>query len=157
MPDLLLFGEITSGQAAYVVRMADAIRMNDPRNLDRLRIVLNSAGGSVTDALAICDTVGPYKPDILVTGFCGSAANIILQFAGLRLATANAIFNFHGVFAEEWGLGKLSNKKIEAIVVARAGQENFDWAMRTRYFGAPEALEHKLIDQIAENVLYRTR
>jgi ATP-dependent protease ClpP protease subunit len=88
MSSLYLSGDINGEMAGAVLG-----RLDDGLN----RIVLNSSGGSITDAFAIYDAVIGCDIEIVATGACMSAAVIVLLAGRGRYATPNCRFLLHPV------------------------------------------------------------
>jgi ATP-dependent Clp protease, protease subunit len=91
---LNLFGEVNESMAREVL----AAVSKRPKTLE---VFLNSSGGTVGDGLAIYDLLREV-PTVIVkaTGFCASAALLILAGGKYRLATETTSFMFHHAHAD---------------------------------------------------------
>jgi ATP-dependent Clp protease, protease subunit len=96
---LAIFKEIDSSVALEVIATLIAF---DEENSKPIKIWLNTPGGSVIDAMSICDVIEILSSpvDICVTGYCASAGLLILLSAtGKRIATRNSRFYHHSPVA----------------------------------------------------------
>lgn len=95
---VFLTGEINSDNANYVVMQ---LLMLDSINHDDIHLYINSPGGSVSDGLAIIDTMNHIKSDVvtIAIGTAASMAAVILSAGakGKRLALENTNILIHQI------------------------------------------------------------
>jgi ATP-dependent Clp protease protease subunit len=97
---------IDSTVANLVIAQMLFLEHEDPEK--DIYLYINSPGGSVSDALAIYDTMQFIKPDVqtIAIGFAASAAAILLAAGakGKRLALPNAQILIHQIWVPEPGI-----------------------------------------------------
>ncbi len=153
-------------------RVAKAYHLFSSSRIDeRVRIYLNSAGGSVTDGLAIYDIIkaAPFDTQILVTGEACSIAAVILQAATTRVITKHSSMMIHIGTIElpddhprnSKARLQFSDKQdiwIRDILLQRIQERNPDvtkatltkWLDFDKYMTAAEAVKLGLIDEVIE-------
>jgi len=137
-------------------------------NHKRIRVYLNTQGGSVVDGLAIYDHVRQIARiapiEMIANGVCMSMGVIILQAATQRIALPNTRFLLHELQTQQGGslsdvqdvvteAGRLQ-VVLDSILAERTGQDikKLRKTMKRRdyYLDAKEALKYGLIDEIQE-------
>ncbi|QKV92872.1 ATP-dependent Clp protease proteolytic subunit [Streptomyces sp. NA02950] len=139
----------------------------DPRT--DISLYINSPGGSVTDGLAIYDTMQLIPNDVatLAMGFAASMGQFLLCVgtAGKRFALPNARIMMHQPSA---GIGgttadiaiqaenlEFTKKAIERITAAHTGQTEETISRdgdRDRWFTAEQAQEYGMVDRIVDSL-----
>lgn len=131
-----------------------------------ITIYINSPGGSVSDGMAIYDTMQMVKSDIktVCIGRCSSMAAVLLSGGtkGKRYITPNSEVMIHEVSSFNMGkIGELKinyehsntmNERIIKLLANNTGrsikQVRQDIQLKDRWFNAEEALKYGLIDKI---------
>lgn len=135
-----------------------------------ITILLNSPGGSLTDALAIYDTITQISCPVIVhvMGLCASAGLLILSAADYRVASPNTTFYYHQPVMDGSHINSMDNmnhlnehysycKKItDDIIKSRTKIKKTVWNKNFEgktnfYFNSDEAFGFKLIDLISES------
>lgn len=135
-----------------------------------ITVWLNTEGGSLTDGLAIYDTIVNLPSPVLIyaTGLCASAGLIILSAGDYRAATASTTFYYHQPVIEENFINSIkdmdelqsyysaSKEKLDQIIKDKTKMKKSVWnknfeAKTAYYFYADQALEFNLIDKIVES------
>jgi ATP-dependent Clp protease protease subunit len=139
----------------------------DPRS--DISLYINSPGGSVTDGLAIYDTMRLIPNDVstLAMGFAASMGQFLLTVGtpGKRFALPNARIMMHQPSA---GIGgttadieiqaenlEYTKKAIERITAEHTGQSPETIARdgdRDRWFTAEQAREYGMVDRVVESL-----
>jgi ATP-dependent Clp protease, protease subunit len=137
----------------------------DAQSSQPINIVINSEGGDVYPALAIYDAIRRCNSEvhILATGYCMSAATIILQAGTVRKATPHCVLMVHdgqdtlsGTPEDVMRWSKLSARTtttMHHIYASRSGKPASYWKAKCKQdyiLSATESLEEKLIDEIVE-------
>ena len=131
-------------------------------------LYINSPGGSITDSLAIYDTMSFIKPDIatICTGMAGASAAVLLASGtkGKRMSLPNARVLLHQVYGRAEGPSadiqimaheidrqrELINSLICKHTGKRIGTVEKD-TDRDFYMTAGEAIKYGLADQLIEH------
>lgn len=128
-----------------------------------VKIIINSEGGDLSQALAIYDAImrSPCYIEILATGNCMSAATIILQAADKRIVSQNCILMVHDGQDQIMGspedvvnwakFGKLLTNKMYKIYADSSDKSIKYWekkCQRDYILTADEALKEGLADEI---------
>lgn len=159
---IFINGEINNDVSSLVISellYLDSINHND------IYIYINSPGGSVTDGLAIIDTINYIKSDVstVATGLCASMAAVILA-AGTktkRLSLSNSEIMIHQVLGGVEGRAsdvKIQaerilemKKRINSLLAHLTGNNikkiNSD-TEKDYYMSASEAIKYGVIDKI---------
>jgi ATP-dependent Clp protease protease subunit len=151
--------------AASIVAQLLFLQHSDP---DRdIWFYINSGGGSVSDGLAIYDTMQLIEPDVntVCMGMAGSMATVLLTGGakGKRFALPNSTVHFHPAAAGMEGSAPdierfvnelLRLQRLSSELVGNASghtvEEIENYFSRDRFMNAREALEYGLIDQILD-------
>ena len=90
-----LVGRIDDSSVGGAMRDIDSA--NENKDIQAIKLVLASGGGSIYDAIALHDHIkaSEKRVDILAAGYCMSAAVTILQAGEKRLSYPNATFMIH--------------------------------------------------------------
>lgn len=102
---IYLFGEINEESSAGVIQEIHEINDWDHRTLgpgedpEPILLIINSYGGTVTEALAIIDAMdsSPAEVHTLVTGKAFSSAMVIALAGAVRYVTRNSNYMWHSV------------------------------------------------------------
>nr|WP_246357107.1 ATP-dependent Clp protease proteolytic subunit [Pyxidicoccus fallax] len=140
--------------------VAQLLFLENQNPTEDIRLYLNSPGGSVTAALAICDTLEQVKPDVstICVGQCSGMAVLLLALGerGKRFATADARFMLTpmtGGRPEDAPMMERIRQNF-AERLARATNQRVDQVLRDceeeRLMGAREAVHYGLVDEVVE-------
>ena len=164
---IIFLGEdVNSTTASLVVAQLLFLESEDPDK--EINLYINSPGGSVTDGLAIVDTMNYIKYPVSTTciGLAASFGAVLLANGekGKRYATPNAEILIHQPLIGGHGItGQTTDIKIHAenmiktrerlnkILSDRTGkplEQIMQDTERDHYMTAEEALEYGLIDEI---------
>ena len=166
---IFLGEEVNATTASLVVAQLLFLESEDPDK--EINLYINSPGGSVTDGLAIVDTMNYIKCPVntICLGLAASFGAVLLANGekGKRYATPNAEILIHQPLIGGHGIsGQTTDIKIHAeqmvktrerltkILSDRTGQpleKVMEDTERDRYMTAEEALEYGLIDEILVN------
>ncbi len=93
--NIYLFGGINFDSAKSVIQEIDLANKNE--DCKDILITICSGGGSLVAAFAICEHIRLSKKTVncLATGWCGSAAVVVLQYGKERTATEITRFLLH--------------------------------------------------------------
>lgn len=161
---IMLDGPIDSHTASIV--MSELLYL-ESKSKDDITIYINSPGGSVTDGLAIYDTMQYISCDIctIATGMAASMASVILAAGtkGKRFALPNSTVMIHQPLISGGLSGQCTDIKIHAdnLVKTRAKLESIlaehtgkdestinAACERDNYLSAYEAKDFGLIDEV---------
>ena len=162
---IFLSEEVNSASASLVVAQLLFLESEDPDK--DISLYINSPGGSITDGMAIYDTMNYIKCPVstICVGMAASMGAVLLASGtkGKRLATPNAEILIHQPLISGGLAGQTTEIKIHAdhmvktreklnkILSERTGQPleiiNKD-TERDNYMTAEEALKYGLIDGI---------
>ncbi|MEP6915349.1 MAG: ATP-dependent Clp protease proteolytic subunit [Acidobacteriota bacterium] len=165
--DIYLIGDIDKDTARVVI---ERLRELANENSDPITIYLNSAGGNVTDGLAIHDTVQflvsqGLEITVIVQGMAYSMGSVVLQAAspGCRLAFPHSWVMIHEpakwagwqsttAAAQHLDRLKQMQNQIYRILASRAGKPLRQIIRDTKrtdfYLDAEKAREYGLIDRV---------
>ena len=166
---IFLGEEVNATTASLVVAQMLFLESEDPDK--EINLYINSPGGSVTDGLAIVDTMNYIKCPVktICLGLAASFGAVLLANGekGKRYATPNAEILIHQPLIGGHGIsGQTTDIKIHAeqmiktrerltkILSDRTGQpleKVMEDTERDHYMTAEEALEYGLIDEILVN------
>ena len=165
---IFLSEDVNHASASLVVAQLLFLESEDP---DReIYLYINSPGGSITDGMAIVDTINYIKCPVttICVGLAASMGAVLLASGtkGKRYATPNAEILIHQPLIAGGGLsGQTTEIKIHAdhmvktreklnkLLSERTGQDLATIERdteRDRYMTAQEALEYGLIDGIMD-------
>ena len=165
---IFLSEDVNHASASLVVAQLLFLESEDP---DReIYLYINSPGGSITDGMAIVDTINYIKCPVttICVGLAASMGAVLLASGtkGKRFATPNAEILIHQPLIAGGGLsGQTTEIKIHAdhmvktreklnkLLSERTGQDLATIERdteRDRYMTAQEALEYGLIDGIMD-------
>ena len=165
---IFLSEDVNHASASLVVAQLLFLESEDP---DReIYLYINSPGGSITDGMAIVDTINYIKCPVttICVGLAASMGAVLLASGtkGKRFATPNAEIIIHQPLIAGGGLsGQTTEIKIHAdhmvktreklnkLLSERTGQDLATIERdteRDRYMTAEEALEYGLIDGIMD-------
>ena len=161
----MLSEEVNSTTASLIVAQLLYLEAQDPDK--DIQFYINSPGGSVTDGMAIYDTMQYIKCDVstICIGMAASMGAFLLSAGtkGKRLALPNAEIMIHqpsggtrGQASDikiqaEWMLR--TREKLNRILAANTGKSIEQIAIdteRDNFMSAEEALSYGLIDKVIE-------
>ena len=162
---IMLSEEVNSTTASLVVAQLLYLEAQDPDK--DIQFYINSPGGSVTDGMAIYDTMQYIKCDVstICVGMAASMGAFLLSSGtkGKRLALPNAEIMIHQPSAGTQGqvtdmaihLKRLEiiKKRLNGILAANTGrsaEEVTDDCERDNFMTAEEALAYGLIDKVID-------
>lgn len=164
---IMVDGPIDSHTASLVTAQ---LLFLESRSKDDITMYINSPGGSVTDGLAIYDTMQYIGCDVstIVTGMAASMGSVLLAAgtAGKRFALPNAQIMIHQPLISGGLSGQCTDikihaenlvktrEKLESILAKHAGKDVVTVnaaCERDNYLTAAEAKEFGLIDAIIEH------
>ena len=163
---IFLGEEVNPTTASLVVAQLLYLESQDPDK--DIQFYINSPGGSVTDGMAIYDTMQYIKCDVatICVGMCASMGAFLLSSGtkGKRIALPNAEIMIHQPSAGTQGQitdMAIHLKRLEAIksrlneILAKNTGRSLDEVVaateRDNFMSAQEALEFGLIDKIIEH------
>lgn len=164
---IFLAEDVNSASASLVVAQLLFLESEDPDK--EISLYINSPGGSITDGMAIVDTINYIKCPVstICVGMAASMGAVLLASGtkGKRFATPNSEILIHQPLISGGLSGQTTEIKIHAdhmvrtreklnkILSERTGQPleviNRD-TERDNYMSAQEALEYGLIDGILD-------
>ena len=160
---IIFLGEdVNATSAGLVVAQLLFLESEDPDK--EIDLYINSPGGSITDGMAIVDTMNYIKCPVstICVGMAASMGSVLLASGekGKRFATPNSEILIHQPLIGGGGLSGQATEhmvktreKLNKILSERTGQPidviNRD-TERDHYMTAQEALEYGLIDGIME-------
>lgn len=164
---VMLNDEVNSATASLVVAQLLFLEGQDPSK--DISLYINSPGGSVTDGLAIYDTMNYIKCDVstICIGMAASMGAFLLSSGakGKRFALPNSEIMIHQPLIGG-GLGgqqtdimihaknmERTRNRLEAILAENTGKsidEIHAACERDNYMTAQEALEYGLVDKVIE-------
>lgn len=137
----------------------------DAKSAKPIHLLINSAGGDVTEALSTWDIIRSLRSPVIgtVIGNCFSASVLILQACDVRRAMPHSTIMMHEDQSESvtaMPIGELradvnfwhrSADTFRALIAERTGLtsaqiERFE--KQTTYFSAEEAMKHSLLDEV---------
>lgn len=142
------------------------LKLNTLKCKKDITFYINSPGGSVSDGMAIYDTMQMVKSDIktICIGRCSSMAAVLLSGGtkGKRFITPNSEIMIHEVSSFNMGkIGELKinfehsntlNERVIKLLAHNTGKKEKqirnDIQLKDRWFNAEEALKYGLIDKI---------
>ncbi len=162
---IFLGEEVNETTASLVVAQLLYLEAQDPEK--EIQFYINSPGGSVTDGMAIYDTMQYIKCDVstICVGMAASMGAFLLSAGakGRRLALPNAEIMIHQPSAGTQGqitdmaihLKRLETikKRMNEILAENTGrtlEEVTEATERDNFMSAQEALDFGLIDQVIE-------
>lgn len=162
---IMLSEEVNSTTASLIVAQLLYLEAQDPDK--DIQFYINSPGGSVTDGMAIYDTMQYIKCDVstICVGMAASMGAFLLAAGakGKRMALPNAEIMIHQPSAGTQGqitdmaihLKRLETikKRINEILAANTGKPVDVVAAdceRDNFMSAQEALEYGLIDKVID-------
>jgi len=166
---IILSEDVNSASASIVVAELLFLEAQDPDK--DIQFYINSPGGSITDGMAIYDTMNYIKCDVstICVGMAASMASFLLAAGtkGKRLALPNSEILIHQPLIGGGGIsGQTTDVKIHAdhLVYTREKMNRLLSQMtgqsletiqrdteRDNYMTAQQALEYGLIDKVIEH------
>ena len=163
---IMVSGEVNSQMANTV--MAELLFLDAQDSEKDISMYINSPGGSVTDGLAIMDTMNFVKSDVqtIATGMAASMASVLLSAGtkGKRFALPNSTVLIHqpsgGAQGQQTEIEIAATeilktrKRLNQILADNSGQTLAKLQKdteRDNYMTAQEAKDYGLIDEIMTN------
>lgn len=163
---IFLGEEVNATTASLIVAQLLFLEAEDPER--DIHLYINSPGGSITDGMAIFDTMNYIKPDVstICVGMAASMGAFLLAGGakGKRYALPNAEIMIHQPLGGTRGQATdikihadriiAMREKLNEILAERTGQDLETIAKdtdRDNFLTAPEAMEYGLIDKVIEN------
>jgi ATP-dependent Clp protease, protease subunit len=165
---LAFFGDVNTNGSQLLI--SQLLHLESMDGEESISILLNTEGGSLTDGLAIYDTIVNISCPVIImaTGLCASAGLLILSAADYKAATANTVFYYHQPILatsaissteEAYSLSEhyshcqtVTDDIIKKRNKISKTQWNKNFQNKTSfYFNTQKALEFKLIDDIIES------
>ena len=161
---IVFLGEEVNHQTANAV-IAQMLFLESEDSDKDIKFYINSPGGSVTDGLAILDTMNIVKPDVstICVGLAASMGAVLLSAGakGKRYALPNSEIMIHQPSGGAKGQATeieivaeniiKTKKKLTSIIAENCGQEYDKVYMdmeRDHYMDAKETLAYGLIDEV---------
>lgn len=162
---VILSGEVNEVKAALITSQLLYLEGQDPEK--DINLYINSPGGSVTDGLAIYDTMQYIKCDVstICLGMAASMGSFLLAAGtkGKRLALPNSEVMIHQPSGGARGQAsdiiisaehiKRTRKRLNKILSERTGQpiETIEIDTdRDNFMTAQEAVEYGIVDKVIE-------
>ncbi|APX72335.1 ATP-dependent Clp endopeptidase proteolytic subunit ClpP [Companilactobacillus allii] len=163
---IMLSGEVNSQMANTVI--AELLFLDAQDSEKDISMYINSPGGSVTDGLAIVDTMNFVKSDVttIATGLAASMGSVILSSGtkGKRFALPNSTILIHQPLGGAQGQQTeieiaaqeilKTRKRLNHMLADNSGQ-SFEKLQkdtdRDNYMTSQEAKDYGLIDEIMTN------
>ena len=160
---IMLSEEVNDTTASLIVAQLLYLEAQDPDK--DIQFYINSPGGSVTDGLAIYDTMQYIKADVstICVGMAASMGAFLLSAGtkGKRICLPNAEVMIHQVLGETRGqetdiqiearhMAKIK-KTLTEIIAKNCGktyEQVYDDCERNNWMSAEEAKEYGLIDSV---------
>ncbi|MCE5272173.1 ATP-dependent Clp protease proteolytic subunit [bacterium] len=162
---ILLSSEIDDNLANLIVAQLLFLEAEDPGR--DINLYINSPGGSMTNALAVYDTMQFVKPDVstICTGMAGASAALLMSAGtrGKRMCLPSTRFVLHQVY------GAAEGPAVDVLIAAREVErqrEAFNTLLsqhtgrtakkieketeRVFYLSAEEAIEYGLVDRVIQ-------
>ena len=165
---LSFFGDVSKERAQTFI--SQLLHLCEEDEEEPITVWLNTSGGSLTDGLAIYDTIKNISCPVLIytTGLCASAGLIILCAGDYRIATESTVFYYHQPVMDDTSINSskdmdelqkfynFSREKMDGIIKQKTKLRKATWnkyfeGKTSYYFSSKDALKFKLIDKIAES------
>ena len=153
---IVLSDEVNSQTASLVV--AQLLFLEGQDNEKDINLYINSPGGSVTDGMAIYDTMQYIKCDVstICIGMAASMGAFLLSSGakGKRICLPNAEVMIHQPLGQAQGQATeilRTKEKLNTILAANCGKSVEEIARdteRDNWLTAQEALEYGLVDKV---------
>jgi len=159
-----IFGEID--RAMCLTTISQLLEM-DTEKEDTIYIYINSDGGTLTDSLAIYDTIRMIQSRVvtIAIGSCASGALLILLAGDTKISCPNTLYYYHqAIFPSDVFLSKhqatsVSNaykiyqERYDSILLDRTKMKKHLWNKHFKdststYFTAKDALKFNIIDMV---------
>lgn len=162
---IIIVGEINADSAMSIIIELLALSQESDEDIT---MYINSPGGSVTDGLAIYDTMNLIKPRVftICVGLAASMGAFLLSSGtkGCRYALPHSEIMIHQplggvnftqqsnmqIYAERLAESRATIEKILALNTGRNVEQIHQDCDRDNYLSAEEALEYGLIDKIVK-------
>ena len=163
--NIAFFGPVCKETTLPFISQLLHLSEEDPE--EPIVVWLNTEGGSLTDGLAVYDTIVNLSCPVLVyvTGLCASAGLIILAAADYRAATKSATFYYHQPVIEDNMINSIKDmdelqkyyqtckQQMDAILRNKSKMKKPLWnknfeGKTSYYFFSEDALRFNFIDKI---------
>ena len=159
-----IFGDID--RETSLMTISQLLDMDSEKN-ETIYIYINSDGGTLTDSLAIYDTIRMIRSEVVTIsiGSCASGALLILLAGDTKISCPNTLYYYHqAIFPSDVFLSKhqatsMSNaytiyqERYDSILLERTNMKKHLWNKHFKdstatYFTAKDALKFNMIDHI---------
>ena len=160
--------EVISETITPLISQILELEQMDPE--EPIYLYLNTEGGSLTDGLALYDTIKNVSCPVIVivTGLCASAGLVILSAADYAMATSNSVFFYHQPIISPGPINSVSDMQslsshydycstvADDILKKKTKMKKTIWNNNFKdktsfYFDADKALEFNLIDSLVKS------
>jgi ATP-dependent Clp protease protease subunit len=165
---LAFFGDVNEDRSRLLI--SQILHLEQLSETDPITIHLNTQGGSLTDGLAIFDTIKQVSCPVIIvtTGLCASAGLLILSGGDYKLSTENTVFFYHQPVMSDSSVTSMNEmisfsdhyqscKHIaDSIILKNSKMKKSIWNANFKnktsfYFNAEQALSFNLINDIVES------
>jgi len=165
---LAFFGDVNEDRARLLI--SQILHLEQLSETEPITIYLNTQGGSLTEGLAIYDTIKQVSCPVIIvaTGLCASAGLLILSSGDYKLSTQNTIFFYHQPVMSDTSVSSTNDmvafsehynscKEIaDNIILKNSKMKRSIWNANFKnktsfYFNAEQAISFNLIDDIVES------
>jgi ATP-dependent Clp protease, protease subunit len=164
---LAFFGDVNEDRSRLLI--SQILHLEQLSETEPITIYLNTQGGSLTDGLAIYDTIKQVSCPVIVvvTGLCASAGLLILAGGDYKVSTENTIFFYHQPIMSDSSVNSSNDmisfsqhynacKEIaDNIILKNSKMKKSLWNANFKdktsfYFNAQQALSFNLINDLVE-------
>lgn len=114
-----LTGEVNSSRSSLVIRQLK--RMQDISAYDSVKLIINSKGGDLHEALALCgalENIFVVPVEAVVIGECSSVATLILLSCSKRTCLPNARFGIHsGITSRQRFKDRMTSEHLQRLLM----------------------------------------
>ena len=165
---LAFFGDVNEERVRLTI--SQILHLEELSETDPITLYLNTPGGSLTDALALYDTIKEVSCPVVVitTGLCASAGLLILSAADYKMASKSTIFFYHQPIMSDTHVNSANDMKsfsdhydyckeiTDNIILSATKMKKSFWNNHFKnktsfYFDVYQALDFKLLDQITSS------
>lgn len=119
----------------------------------RVKVYINSTGGSVLDAYSIYSTMlhTKCKVDTYCMGICASSAALIFEAGSVRYISDFGMLMIHNVGEVTGEVEKMFNRSVNVMIAQKTGKtesETFNMMQNETWFDSSDAIEHGFADKI---------
>jgi ATP-dependent Clp protease, protease subunit len=162
---LAFYGDVDETTARLLI--SQLLHLETLSETEPIVIHINTPGGSLTDGLAIHDTIKEISCPVIAIaqGMCASAGLLILAAADYKTASKNTIFFYHQPVATGKSINSMNDmlsfsehyeycKSISDSIILKSSKmrkslwKKFFSNQTSLYFNVEQALEFKIIDEV---------